>query len=70
MVILYQKSVPYPPLRYLNHVLFVNIQGRAVTKLQNLWFDPFAMYISEVCLYCDFGKQYNLFKLKHVQYLV
>jgi len=25
-------------------------QRRAVTKLQNLWFDPFAMYIS-VCIF-------------------
>ena len=49
-VILYQESEPCPSLRYLNHVLLVNVHGRVITKLQNLWFDPFTMYIY-ICMY-------------------
>ena len=37
---------------YLNPVLFVIVQGRAVSKLQNLWFDPF-MYISVYANKCN-----------------
>ena len=37
---------------YLNPVLFVIVLERAVTKLQNLWFDPF-MYISVYANKCN-----------------
>jgi len=34
IVILYQECVHYPPIGYLYHVLFVNVQ---ISKLHNLW---------------------------------
>ena len=37
IVILYQEFVHYPPIGYLYHVLFVNVQIRAISKLHNLW---------------------------------